>query len=201
MSVPVKEQIMECCFSLFSFKRKWKYEAVCWNTVIFHTLISFDMATTTAWKGSGWVLTPALVAASEAVGFFAVAEPVDEGAQRSHVPHPACHHHLLLDDVGLRKVRPSLWERDANESLSGRNTANRKMGTCCPSLSQTAVPLLQSFHNGFHQWHHRWIQRGPHLDVDEQLPQVPWRHHQSGVQLSDVAFVQSNVMISCEALK
>lgn len=88
--------------------------------------------------------TSVLVAASEAVGFFAVAESVDERAQLPHVPHPPCHHHLLLDDVSLRKVRPS-------------------------------------------------------LDIDEQLPQVPWRHHQSCVQLSDVAFVQSNVMISCEA--
>lgn len=88
--------------------------------------------------------TLALVAASEAVGFFAVAEPVDEGAQLPHVPHSPCHHHLLLDDVSLRKVRPS-------------------------------------------------------LDIDEQLPQVSWRHHQGCVQLSDVAFVQGNVMISCEA--
>lgn len=88
--------------------------------------------------------TFALAAASEAVGFFAVAESVDEGAQLPHVPHPPCHHHLLLDDVSLRKVRPP-------------------------------------------------------LDVDKQLPQVPWRHHQCRVQFSDVAFVQSNVMISCEA--
>lgn len=40
-----------------------------------------------------------------------------------------------------------------------------------------------------------------HLDVDEQLPQVTWRHHQGRVQLGDVAFVQSNVVISCEALE
>lgn len=88
--------------------------------------------------------TSALVAASEAVGFFAIAEPVDEWAQLPHVPHPPCHHHLLLNDVSLGKVRPS-------------------------------------------------------LDVDEQLPQAPWRHHQSCVQLSNVTFVQCNVIISCEA--
>lgn len=58
------------------------------------------------------VLTSALVAASQAVGFFAVAEPVDEGSQLPHAPHPPCHHHLLLNDVGLRKVRPSLSQRD-----------------------------------------------------------------------------------------
>lgn len=57
------------------------------------------------------VLTSVLVAASEAVGFFAVAEPVDERAQLPHVPHPPRHHHLLLDDVSLRKVRPSLWQK------------------------------------------------------------------------------------------
>lgn len=39
-----------------------------------------------------------------------------------------------------------------------------------------------------------------HLDIDEQLPEVPWGHHHGCVQLCDVAFVQSNVMISCEAL-
>lgn len=52
--------------------------------------------------------TSTLAAAPEAVGFFAVAESVDERAQLPHVPHPPRHHHLLLDDVRLRKVRPSL---------------------------------------------------------------------------------------------
>lgn len=66
--------------------------------------------------------TLALAAASEAVSFSAVTEPVNERAQLPHVPHPPRHHHLLLDDVRLRKVRPS-------------------------------------------------------LDIDEQLPQVAWRHH------------------------
>lgn len=88
--------------------------------------------------------TSALVVASEAIGFFAIAEPMDEWAQLPHVPHPPRHRHLLLDDVSLRKVRPS-------------------------------------------------------LDINEQFPQAPWRHHHSRVQLSDVAFVQSNVMVSCKA--
>lgn len=40
-----------------------------------------------------------------------------------------------------------------------------------------------------------------YLDIDEQLPQVAWRHHQGRVELSDVAFVQSDVMVSCEPLE
>lgn len=88
-------------------------------------------------------LTPVLVAASEAVGFFAIAESVDEGAQLPHVPHPPCHHHLLLDDVSLWKVRPSLWQKDTNESLirSVGGTLQMKMGICCPSLYQTVIHL------------------------------------------------------------
>lgn len=109
----------------------------------------------------GWkrkcALTSTLVAASEAVGFFAVAEPVDEWAQLPHVPHPPRHHHLLLDDVSLGKVRPSLWQGDTNESLSrsvcGRNTADRKMGTRRPSLSLSYSPptmLSQQLHQRRH---------------------------------------------------
>lgn len=41
----------------------------------------------------------------------------------------------------------------------------------------------------------------PHLDVDEQLPQAPGWHHRGGVELGDVAFVQSDVVISCETLE
>jgi len=54
------------------------------------------------------------VAASQAIGLFAIAESVDEGPQLPHVPHPACHHHLLLNDVRMRQVRPSL---DINEEF------------------------------------------------------------------------------------
>lgn len=90
-------------------------------------------------------LTLALAATSEAVGFSAVTEPVNVGAQLPHVPHPPRHHHLLLDDVRLRKVRPSLWQRDTNESLDwsvcGRNAANRKVGTHRPSLSDSHLSL------------------------------------------------------------
>lgn len=41
----------------------------------------------------------------------------------------------------------------------------------------------------------------PHLDVDEQLPQAPGGHHRGGVELGDVAFVQSDVVISCQTLE
>lgn len=61
------------------------------------------------------VLTSALVAASEAEGFFAIAELVDEGAQLPHIPHSPRHNHLLVDDVSLRKVCPSLWQRDKDD--------------------------------------------------------------------------------------
>lgn len=40
-----------------------------------------------------------------------------------------------------------------------------------------------------------------HLDVDEQLPQVPRRHHHGGVELGDVALVQGDVVISRETLE
>lgn len=64
------------------------------------------------------VLTSACVASAfEAVGVFAVAEPVDEGPQRSHVPHPPRHHHLLLDDVGLGQIRPLLLERERHKHI------------------------------------------------------------------------------------
>lgn len=39
-----------------------------------------------------------------------------------------------------------------------------------------------------------------YLHINKQLPQVAWRHHDSGVQLDDVAFIQRYVMISCQTL-
>lgn len=79
-------------------------------------------------------LTLALAAASEAVGFFAVAQPVDEGTELPHVPHPPRHHHLLLDDVGLRKVGPSLQERGSQLSESPDPSAD-------PSFTPPLPPL------------------------------------------------------------
>lgn len=55
-----------------------------------------------------------LAASSEAVRLPAVTHPVYEGSQLPHVPHSPRHHHLLLDDVGLGKVCPSL---DVDEQL------------------------------------------------------------------------------------
>lgn len=40
-----------------------------------------------------------------------------------------------------------------------------------------------------------------YLDVDEQLPQVAWRHDDGGVELNDVALVQSDVMVGGESLE
>lgn len=65
------------------------------------------------------------------------------------------------------------------------------MGTRRPSLS---LPDSQSSAAGLS------AVTAPHLDVDEQLPQVPGWHHHGGVELGDVAFVQSDVVISCETL-
>lgn len=78
------------------------------------------------------ILTSVLLATPEAVGFFAEAQPVDVRAQLPHVPHPPRHHHLLLDDVGLRKVSPSLWRRHTNGWVT-RTICG--MGTDCSSQS------------------------------------------------------------------
>lgn len=53
-------------------------------------------------------LNTSVTAASKAVGLFAEAQSVNEWPKLSHTPHPSCHHHLLMDNVGLRKVCPSL---------------------------------------------------------------------------------------------
>lgn len=42
---------------------------------------------------------------------------------------------------------------------------------------------------------------GPHLDVDQQLPQAPRGHHRGAVELADVAVVQSDVVIRREPLE
>lgn len=66
------------------------------------------------------VLTSAGDAAVQAVRVLPVAQAVDEGSQLTHVVHFAGHHHLLVDDVGLRQVRALLQEhRNNNSSLTG----------------------------------------------------------------------------------
>lgn len=42
--------------------------------------------------------------AAQAVGVFALAQAVDEGSQLTHVVHFSSHHHLFMDDVGLRQI-------------------------------------------------------------------------------------------------
>lgn len=40
-----------------------------------------------------------------------------------------------------------------------------------------------------------------YLDVDKKLPEVARRHHNGGVELDNVAFVQSDVMIRGQSLR
>lgn len=43
--------------------------------------------------------------------------------------------------------------------------------------------------------------RRRYLNIDEKLPEAARRHHDGGVELSDVAFVQSDVMVGGQSLK
>lgn len=63
---------------------------------------------------------------------------------------------------------------------------------------ELAVPGSQTM--TFQQWWQPswWV---AHLEVDEQFPQALWGHHHCRVQLCDVALVQSNVIVSGEALQ
>jgi virulence-associated protein VapD len=40
-----------------------------------------------------------------------------------------------------------------------------------------------------------------YLDIDQQLPQVPWWHDQGGVELNHVTLVQGNVMVRSQTLE
>lgn len=40
-----------------------------------------------------------------------------------------------------------------------------------------------------------------YLHVDKKLPKVAWRHHDGGVELNNVALVQSNVMVGSQPLE
>ena len=53
-------------------------------------------------------LTTAGDTAAQAVGVLPLAQLVDEGSQLMHVVHFSSHHHLFMDDVGLRQVRSLL---------------------------------------------------------------------------------------------
>lgn len=54
--------------------------------------------------------TPAGDAAVQAVRVLPVAQAIDERSQLTHVVHFAGHHHLFMDDVGLRQVCALLQE-------------------------------------------------------------------------------------------
>lgn len=40
-----------------------------------------------------------------------------------------------------------------------------------------------------------------YLHVNQELPKTAWRHHNSGVELNNVAFVQSDVVVSSQSLR
>lgn len=55
----------------------------------------------------------------EAVRVFSVAQAVDEGSQLTHVVHFSSHHHLFMDDVGLRQVGSLLRETEQQHKQAG----------------------------------------------------------------------------------
>lgn len=121
---------------------------------------------------------------------------MDEGTELPHVPHPPRHHHLLLDDVSLRKVGPPLpgEKKKQKKKLSESLDPSVDEGHCRRDRWEHAVPPSLTAN-------HPPAAITPHLDVDQQLPQAPGWHHRGGVELGDVALVQSDVVISRETLE
>lgn len=78
-------------------------------------------------------------------------------------------------------------------------------------LSESLDPSVDEWHCRRDRWEHAVLPSltanhppaatAPHLDVDQQLPQAPGWHHCGGVELGDVALVQSDVVISRETLE
>jgi len=62
----------------------------------------------------------------QAVSVPAFAQAVDEGAQLPHVVHPAGHHHLLVDHVGLRQVGSLLWSPGAGKTNIHRRAVGER---------------------------------------------------------------------------
>lgn len=60
--------------------------------------------------------------AVQTVRVLSIAQAVDEGSQLTHIVHFSSHHHLFVDDVGLRQVCSLLQETITNEL----------MGVCFP---------------------------------------------------------------------
>lgn len=67
-------------------------------------------------------------ATAQAVRVLSVAQAVDEGSQLTHVVHFSSHHHLLVDDVGLRQVRSLLQGRGV-----GMKNSNKLTRYCVPA--------------------------------------------------------------------
>lgn len=74
------------------------------------------------------------------------------------------------------------------------DSADGMTGTRCPPLPLPPPPAPR-------QPIIRQQPPRPHLDVDQQLPQAPGGHHRGGVELADVALVQSDVVIGRETLE
>lgn len=66
------------------------------------------LGTAMVWSPGQGPLTPPSSPAPQPVGVLPVAQVVDEGAQGLLVTDMLCDHHLLLDDIRLRQVGPSL---------------------------------------------------------------------------------------------
>lgn len=73
-------------------------------------------------------------AAGQAVRVPSVAQAVDEGSQLAHVVHFSSHHHLFVDDVGLRQVRSLLQETQVTTTT----TTTTLDHTGCPHNNGTA---------------------------------------------------------------
>lgn len=58
------------------------------------------------------VLTQDPVSALKLIGVLSLAEVVDEESQLFHIVQALCHHHLLMDQVGLRHVDTSLGKKE-----------------------------------------------------------------------------------------
>lgn len=75
--------------------------------------------------------------AVEAVRVLPVAQAVDKRSQLMHVVHFARHHHLLMDDVGLRQVRPFLQKTNGSRNVV--TDTNTVWGGCNHRISSTGA--------------------------------------------------------------
>ncbi len=82
-------------------------------------------------------------------------------------------------------------------------------------ISEGAVPPSEIVHEMFHiseiktahqtcdsllVMHYIKLYAIGYLDIDKHLPQVPGRHDDCRVEFNNIALIQRNVVVSCEAL-